>query len=519
MSNDGAHLSHTHVYNREVKAASNDSLSIILASIPAGSTVLDVGTGSGALGKALKEQRGCIVDGITYNGDEAQLAAPNYRNVLVLDLERQPVGAELSTAQYDYVVCADVLEHLRNAQDVLKNLGQLLKPGGKVVVSVPNVSHLGVILGLTASRFVRTREGLLDSTHVHFMDRQALLQLVQSAGFTVQREEAVQRNLVETEFAALNFLSLPHGVRDYLVTLADADIYQFVWTLAPQDALGSGQNMSTQGVEIPALPQIDITPKFFVQMFMDIGRGYEEEHCAVTHGVQREGLQTLSFPIKNGEDVRAIRLDFADRPGQMEFAELTALDADGKIVWRWSGDWAANQTYHQCEWTGVKGWWGGRMVRALGADPWVAIPLPASAWATVNRVELRMSSPQPMGTSVWMGLDMRQLQALLTTMADNLTSLQTQATRTIVALEDELQRSKNLAELRSAELSEDIAVAQRALSASHGQLDATQQELTATHAALASRLSEIRGIKGSTSWRVTAWIRWLSRKLHSGAGQ
>lgn len=529
MLSDGTHLSHTHVYNREVQAASNDSLSIILASIPAGSTVLDVGTGSGALGKALKEQRGCIVDGITYNEDEARLAASHYRNLLVLDLERQPLDAQLSSVQYDYVVCADVLEHLRNAQDVLKNLGQLLKPQGKVVVSVPNVSHLGVILGLTASRFVRTREGLLDSTHVHFMDRQALLQLVRSAGYSVQREQAVQRNLIETEFAALNFQALPRGVRDYLLTLTDADIYQFVWTLVPQEASGSGLNVLTQDVEIPALPQIEITPKFFVQMFLDMGRGYEEENCVVTHGVQREGLQVLSFPIKNGEGVRSIRLDFADRPGQMEFAELTALDADGKLLWRWSGDWASDQTYHQCEWTGVQGWWGGRMVRALGADPWVAIPLPTLAWANASRVELRMSSPQPLGASDWLGLDMKGLQALLSTMSDNLASLaslQAQAAHTITALEDELRQTRSHAEARRNQLREEISAMERALGeaqqvlvARHGQLDAAQQELTATHAALDSKLAEIRDIKASTSWRVTAWIRWLSRKLHSGAGQ
>lgn len=119
-----------------------------VARIRPGSSVLDIGTGSGALGRHLQGVEGCVVDGVTYNEEEADLARPHYRSVVVMDLEHAQLGSRFQDARYDVVVCADVLEHLRNAEAVLKSLAGLLKPAGVVIVSVPNVTHLGVVLQL-----------------------------------------------------------------------------------------------------------------------------------------------------------------------------------------------------------------------------------------------------------------------------------------------------------------------------------------------------------------------------------
>ena len=54
-----------HVYLRSMARGERSSLSVLAEWVPRGARVLDVGTGSGALGAFLTSERGCVVDGIT----------------------------------------------------------------------------------------------------------------------------------------------------------------------------------------------------------------------------------------------------------------------------------------------------------------------------------------------------------------------------------------------------------------------------------------------------------------------
>ncbi|MDP2367489.1 class I SAM-dependent methyltransferase [Rhodoferax sp.] len=493
--------SQAHVYRREVLATANDSLSKIVTRIPPGSTVLDVGTGSGALGRQLANVEGCVVDGITYNEEEAAIARPHYRKLTVMDLEQTALGEHFEAAQYDVIVCADVLEHLRNAAAVLHAIGRLLKPGGVVLVSLPNVTHLGVILGLMSGRFVRTQEGLLDATHVHFMDRTALQQLVTIAGYVVTQQDAVRRDLLETEFASLDLQMLPRGIRSFVLSLPDSDVYQFVWTLTPGPQGGAvGLDDGLTQAPPPAIPTIRQTPRFRTQLFLDRGKGYSEADGIEAFGVQSEALQTLVYPIEHGAEVLSVRLDFSDRPGQMEFVSLVARGVEGEICWSWSGDWASTHTYHQSDWTGVRGWLGGRMVRAIGTDPWVRLVLQPGQWAGVTQVELCVSSPQPLGSTDWPGLNVPQLQDVLAQTLARLEELKIQAD-TIQQVRDEVTRAQAMADDR-----------QRTI-------DSMQSALTAAQQLAALRLAQIDALLASNSWRATAGLRWLSRLLSRGASR
>lgn len=520
----------THVYQREVQETGQDSLFKILRKIPPGARVLDVGTGSGGLGRQLAKLGDCAVDGITYNEDEAALARAHYRQLVVMDLEREPLPEALGVEPYDVVVCADVLEHLRNAPQVLRALGRLLKPEGVVLVSIPNVTHLGVILGLLAGRFVRTREGLLDATHVHFMDRTALHALVRDAGFEVTSEDAVRRNLVDTEFARLDGQAVPKTVRAYVLSLPDADVYQFIWTLKRRDSESGAAGVVETSYAPPAIPVIKQVPRFRTQLFLDRGQGFSEQDCVEAFGTQTEGLQTLIYPIHDGADVQALRLDFSDRPGQMEFAHLTARDAQDKPVWTWNGDWASNQIHHQSDWTGVRGWWGGRMVRATGEDPWVQMPLQAGQWANVQRVELCVSSPQPLGSADWPGLNVpalqRMLENLTTLFQERIATLETYRASAqsladfrqtdIDTLRRELAAAQGLADFRQT----DIDALRRELSALSAlrqtDIDTLRSELAAARQEAGLLLNQLQVMRASPSWRYTAGLRWLARLFRRG---
>ena len=98
-----------HVYRREISASEPTSLSVIAGLIEPGSVVLDLGTGSGALGRHLHEHKASVVDGVTYNDAEAVLARSHYRRIEVADLEAVPLVSLFAEQRYDCIVCADLL--------------------------------------------------------------------------------------------------------------------------------------------------------------------------------------------------------------------------------------------------------------------------------------------------------------------------------------------------------------------------------------------------------------------------
>src|SRR4051794_39363574 len=99
------------LYDRDDALTGADSLSQIAKRIPPGATVLDLGAATGALGRQLRKM-GCIVDGIERDGAAAEQARPAYRQLLEVDLEVSDVRERLGGSRYDFIVCADVLEHL-----------------------------------------------------------------------------------------------------------------------------------------------------------------------------------------------------------------------------------------------------------------------------------------------------------------------------------------------------------------------------------------------------------------------
>ena len=142
--------------------------------------VLDVGCSAGSLGRELAA-RGVQVDGIEYDEAAAEEARSVYRRVVVGDLETMPV--ELEPAGYDVIVFADVLEHLRDPCRLLARLAPLLRPGGHVVVSTPNVANWSMRLLHLAGRWDYQERGIMDRTHLRFFTRRTLLALLRQAGY------------------------------------------------------------------------------------------------------------------------------------------------------------------------------------------------------------------------------------------------------------------------------------------------------------------------------------------------
>lgn len=164
---------------------------LVLEEVPDGARVLDVGCATGYLAAELS-RRGCAVDGIEFDPAAAQQARAHCREVVTGDLEapatQASVAAMLAGAWPDVVICADVLEHLRDPWSVLAWLRTLLAPGGRAVVSVPNIAHWTARRALLRGRFDYADHGLLDRTHLRFFTRASAAELARRAGFAVRAE-------------------------------------------------------------------------------------------------------------------------------------------------------------------------------------------------------------------------------------------------------------------------------------------------------------------------------------------
>jgi len=86
---------------------------------------------------------------------------------------------------------ADVLEHLRRADIVLRRLKDLLEPGGSLILSVPNIAHWTTRVGLLMGRFEPEDKGILDSNHVRFFTRRSISRLLRENHYEITQFEAM----------------------------------------------------------------------------------------------------------------------------------------------------------------------------------------------------------------------------------------------------------------------------------------------------------------------------------------
>lgn len=145
--------------------------------------VLDIGCGGGRLGAQIRQRQGAVVVGLESNPKAAGLARRRLNEVREQDVERPDV--DFPPGSFDCVICADVLEHLREPSPVLKKIRKWLTPNGCLIISIPNVRHHTVVAGLLAGNWTYESAGLLDADHVRFFTRREIEKLLYRNRFTV----------------------------------------------------------------------------------------------------------------------------------------------------------------------------------------------------------------------------------------------------------------------------------------------------------------------------------------------
>jgi 2-polyprenyl-3-methyl-5-hydroxy-6-metoxy-1,4-benzoquinol methylase len=144
--------------------------------------VLDVGCGFATTSQNI-ETRGNRVTGIESSAEAAAVARTRISEVIHADLQHHP----LTGRRFDVIIFADVLEHLAWPIGVLRSYLDLLKDGGSLIVSLPNVGLWSVRLNLLLGRFHYEETGVLDRTHLRFFTRRTAREMIESMGLEIAR--------------------------------------------------------------------------------------------------------------------------------------------------------------------------------------------------------------------------------------------------------------------------------------------------------------------------------------------
>jgi len=170
--------------------------------VPNGARVLDLGCGDGALLAHLQEHNGCTGYGVEL--DDANVLACAQRGVNVLQLNLDQGLKVFADQSFDVVLQIDTLQHLRNAEVMLRETARVGKIG---IVAFPNFGHWFNRLSVLRGRMPVTKRlpyqwydtpNIRVGTYADFADlaRKNQLQVLDSFGLQHGQEVRLLPNLM-----------------------------------------------------------------------------------------------------------------------------------------------------------------------------------------------------------------------------------------------------------------------------------------------------------------------------------
>lgn len=179
--------------------------------------ILEIGCGMGAtLGYLKNKYPDALVYGVELEEEVALMAGKYLPGIISGNIEQMELP--YPEGFFDYIIFADVLEHLHNPEQILHNVGRYLNPSGSVLASIPNMMHYSVILELLRGNFTYRESGILDRTHLHFFTLNEIMAMFGRCGYEIETITGSSQNTkMGEETAALYeaLLKLPGIAPEY----------------------------------------------------------------------------------------------------------------------------------------------------------------------------------------------------------------------------------------------------------------------------------------------------------------
>lgn len=159
----------------------------LIADLPKGSRILDIGCGDGTFGASLKDA-GMTVHGCDISESAIALAKERLDGATVIDVESDGLSV---LGSFDVVIAGEVIEHLFKPDVFLKNIQHILAPAGSLIITTPNFLVFSNRVRMLFGHFEYEKTGFFDEGHIHFFTRPALHKALARAGYEVIAENHV----------------------------------------------------------------------------------------------------------------------------------------------------------------------------------------------------------------------------------------------------------------------------------------------------------------------------------------
>lgn len=177
-----------------------DRYARILPHIPSNSYILDYGCGWGTFSEMMHQVSSCRVDGIDTDFHSIEIARDFVGEKEGLSFSIKRIQ-EIASATYDVVVSTQVAEHTLNPGNYLRECNRVLRAGGYLVISVPNILTPRYFISILSSRLEQKLRAISkdanqsrDQTrdHVQAWDAPTFCRLLCSSGFEYETHEFME---------------------------------------------------------------------------------------------------------------------------------------------------------------------------------------------------------------------------------------------------------------------------------------------------------------------------------------
>jgi SAM-dependent methyltransferase len=234
--------------------------------------------------------------------DTLATCAPFCERTLQANLEDPLWWQPLEGEKFEVIICADVLEHLRDPRPLLEKLPVFLRDGGCVLMSLPNASHLTIVASLLGGRFPYQKNGLLDNTHLKFYGREDLDALLRECGFLWQHWHTVQVDPAQAELKQY-WNDLEASDQEFLkARCADGMVYQHVVRAFPTSAAGHLNKLQKDLMELEQSHRAEVSRMY--EKFESEKQAWLEAQRMIAEQVKIE-LNSLLEVEKNTQETLA----------------------------------------------------------------------------------------------------------------------------------------------------------------------------------------------------------------------
>jgi 2-polyprenyl-3-methyl-5-hydroxy-6-metoxy-1,4-benzoquinol methylase len=190
----------------------------LLPYIPADArSIIELGCGEAPLGAAIKARQKARVAGIELDPQAAAVARKRIDAVYNGDVR---YVVSILDETFDVIIASEIIEHLDDPWSLLAELRRIATPGGRLIMSIPNVAHASLVGDLLAGRFDYTYIGLTCAGHLRFFTRRSLEEMLSIAGWRVESmtPQRVPSASAEELLRRLDAAGIAHAREELLAT-------------------------------------------------------------------------------------------------------------------------------------------------------------------------------------------------------------------------------------------------------------------------------------------------------------